>query len=41
MDGVPGRPQRLGERLHAIGQPLYVVVQHDFGHLKPLLTIDP
>jgi hypothetical protein len=33
VDGVPAGAQLLGERAHAVGQPLHVVEQHDFGHL--------
>jgi hypothetical protein len=35
VHGVPRLPQLVGERLHSVGQPLDVVVQHDLRHLDP------
>jgi hypothetical protein len=41
VHGVACLPQLAGERLHSVGQPLDVVVQHDFGHLRSSRAIDP
>ena len=41
VHGVTALPELLGERADSVGQPLDVVEQHDFAHLRPSSTNDP
>jgi hypothetical protein len=41
VHGVPRLPQLVGERPDSLGQPLDVVVQHNFGHLRLLPSNNP
>jgi hypothetical protein len=41
VHGVTRPPHLVGEGLHALGQSLRVVVQHNLGHGSPLSAIQP